>query len=112
MDESSNSHKKEKHGEGRKSLFGRRPLYIKKTNLKKLKSMNEKRNSSSPKTPSSCHLSNNSAVPTVVAASRESTRSVNSSKSNCSNRNSAVSPLSKQCIMEGKGRFMGTTFSP
>ncbi|XP_066935661.1 kinesin-like protein KIF15 isoform X3 [Clytia hemisphaerica] len=86
-------------------LFGRRPLYVKKTNLKKIKSINEKRNSASPKIATSTTSSHSMTVPVSRSesiyrgVSRESTKS---NKSNRSSRGSAVSPFPKHTLMDGK----------
>ena len=110
MDPDKLKQKDNKHGEtpSKKSLlFGRRPLYIKKTNLKKIKSINEKRNSASPKITTSTTSSHSMTVPVARSdsiyrgVSRESTKS---SKSNRSSRGSAVSPFPRHALMDGKGK--------
>ena len=118
---------------GKKTLFGRRPLYIKKTSLKRIKNLtNEKqqqqqqRESSScnsPKvlfSPSSCSTTTSTTTTTtattlstfgfvgntVLPSNRDCSHSATSVKSNrSSNRSSAVSPFPKQSIMNGgKGK--------
>ena len=52
---------------GKRTLFGRRPLYIKKTSLKRIKSLNEKQQQGST-SPNSNNTSNNNTTPKVVVS--------------------------------------------
>lgn len=115
----------------RKSLFGKKTLVIRKTNLKKLKNMNDKRNSgSSPiklvtspydsnvKTCCSTSTSstgNNNNNRTSSRNSRTSSGTYNrttnnnrtsSSKSSRSSPGCTVSPLMKQHVMDQKGKYI------